>query len=203
MTRNLVLQAALSVFVLAGCAATPASSSGDSKADDSEGAASTAASPAKPSSLYKIEGSKDYAYIRMEDGKYGLWKAGSTCADFSTAPTSCLETGTYELNGDHTQITFKDAAGESSTIDYSVNTVGLGSTSSTSVQTTGAQESEKSDPNNSDDQKPIVTAMNLRNCIHALVAACNLMTSSPSNLPEPLPVLPITQPIGGKKTSQG
>jgi hypothetical protein len=110
----------------------------------------------------------------MTEGKYGVWRSGSECNDdVENAPASCLELGRYEL-ADDAKITFTNGAtGESKTTAYVVKTVGLGSKSSASVQTTGAQDKSGT----SDNQKPVATGMMLNSCVDS-PSSCSLTSAA-------------------------
>ena len=76
---------------------------GCSAADDSESTGeASSTNTATPQGVYEIKGNPDYTWVKMEDGKYGLWKSGDACnADPANADASaCLETGTYEISDD-------------------------------------------------------------------------------------------------------
>jgi hypothetical protein len=205
--RSSSLIAALSMFValLVGCTAQT-SGAADAKEGDATHEAATV-NTAAPAGTYQIKGSNDFVWVKLEAGRYGLWRSGSKCnKNVATAPASCTVTGKYTFNDDKTEITFTDdATNTDMTSDYHVDTVGFALDTSTTTQTTGAQKSNESDNSaNTKSDKPVATAMNLSKCFQAAMLACQLMFPDPKLTgPETIPEIKIERPLGTKPTAQG
>src|ERR1700744_3812889 len=126
MKRNVALAVTFAIAsILNGCATVPAS-------DDAKPSESAApVNSVQPAGMYQIQDSPQYTWLKLQDGAYGVWHAGDKCnKGFSTAPSSCLATGTYSFTDALSEITFTDdATAQSTTSPFAVSTVGLAKSS--------------------------------------------------------------------------
>ena len=159
--------------------------------------ASSAFNSVEPLGVYQITESTDYTWITLQaNGRYATWPSGDTCnKDVSTAPASCLVTGSYVINVAHGEIQFTDDATHAVYVSsYQVTAVSDPATSTVTMQNTGGSGS-----GSMGSQKPVATAMNVGKCI-AAVAYCafKLWTGEPSpdklQQPPPPPITMTREP---------
>ena len=151
----------------------------------------------EPLGVYQITESTDYTWITLQaNGRYATWPSGDTCnKDVSTAPASCLVTGSYVINVAHAEIQFTDdATGVVAVSSYQVTAVSDPATSTVTMQNTGGSKG-----GGMGSQKPVATAMNVGKCILAAAAcAFKLYTGEPSpdkiQQPPPPPIMMTQEP---------
>jgi len=156
-----------------------------------------------PSGIYKVEGSPDYAWLKLDAaGRYGVWLAGDRCnADPANAPASCLVVGSYQVNESQSQILFTDdLTGTDVVSPFEVTAFEIPGTTTTQNTGSGGGSggskgggsggSGSGNGGSGDSQKPVATAWNLKKCLQTIAVVCNLMSGNPEPVPEILRPLP-------------
>lgn len=190
LPRSLSVAVLAIASALAGCGSSQ--DLGDPGGNSGTGASSSVPKSIEPSGIYKIEGSPDYAWLKLEaSGRYGVWSAGDICnKDPATAPASCLILGTYVINEAQAEILFTDdKTGTAVASPYEVTAFAIPGTTSTQ-NTGGGSKGGGSGSGSGGSQKPVATAFNLSKCIQAAMVACSLWMGAPEPVPEILRPLP-------------
>jgi hypothetical protein len=188
MKRSATFAALAFVAFIAGCSGSDAQPAGAS-------GSSTIPRSVEPIGIYQVVGSPDFLWLKLQsDGRYGTWAAGDTCnKNPSTAPASCLQTGSYVIDESLGEIAFTDDATSTVVITpYDVTAMGFPTAGTVTTMNTGGSSNGSnggSQNGSGDSQKPVATAFSLRKCIHTAAMVCNLIWGG-ETLPEiqrPLP----------------